>query len=82
MLTQAEVEAIQKVNSENEWGLSLGEFMCLLNDHKAARGNNDSHGMELVEERLTDINYHSEVGMLQEGRYNDAILQMCSYFEG
>lgn len=72
MLSAEERAKIDQVNAENKWGITLEEYKLLVAAHANARGRNDRKEMEAIEYRSTDINFHDEVRMLQEGRYYEA----------
>ena len=72
MLSTEERAKIDQVNAENKWGIASEEYELLVAAHANAKDRNDKHEMEAIEYRLTDLNFHGEVKMLQEGRYYDA----------
>lgn len=72
MLTNNEREKIDNLNSKNNYGLSDNMLKTLITQHKKARKENDDHIMELIEYRLTDINFHYECGLLSVGKYQEA----------
>ena len=74
MLSTEERAKIDQVNAENKWGIASEEYELLVATHANARDRDDKHEMEAIEYRLTDLNFHSEVKMLQEGRYYEASL--------
>ena len=74
MLSMEERAKIDQVNAENKWGITSEEYELLVAAHANARDRDDKHEMEAIEYRLTDLNFHGEVKMLQEGRYYDARL--------
>ena len=74
MLSMEERAKIDQVNTENKWGIASEEYEILVAAHANARDKNDTHEMEAIEYRLTDLNFHDEVKMLQEGRYYGASL--------
>ena len=73
MLSLVERQAMDTLNSEKQWGIAYDEFNRLVLNHETARNCGDTHQMELIEYRLTDINFHSEVRLLKEGMYQDAL---------
>jgi hypothetical protein len=75
MLSAAEQNAIDNLNARNKWGVSCLELENLIYEHQAARDADDTHKMELIEYRLTNINYHSEVRLLEEGKYQEALAE-------
>jgi len=71
-LTFEEKNKISDLNSKNHYGISKATLKTLISKHKMARKNNNTHDMEAIEYRLTDINFHSECGMLSKGKYDEA----------
>ena len=41
----------------------------LNNRHQEPRKNNDADTMEAIEYRLTDVNFHTECGLMMQGEY-------------
>jgi hypothetical protein len=80
MLSTEEKATIEQVNAENKWGLSADEYEALVSAHAIAREKNDTHKMKQIEYRLTDLNFHSEVKLLQEGLYYKANLAMWEVY--
>ena len=74
MLSMEERAKFDQVNVENKWGIASEEYGILVAAHANAKDRNDKHEMEAIEYRLTDLNFHDEVKMLQEGRYYEASL--------
>ena len=72
MVTVSESRVIEQLNADKKWGITSEELEHLISEHEAARDNDDTHKMELIEYRLTDINFHTEVRLLSEGRYDEA----------
>ena len=73
MLSIRERKQIDLLNQMNRWGLNPGEFEYLVKQHQAARDSEDRHKMDLIEYRLTDINFHTACRLLSEGRYREAL---------
>jgi len=73
LLTIEERDQINKLNAKNEYGISQPSLQNLIKKHRAARNRNDLHTMEAIEYRLTDINFHSECGLIHKGLYEDAL---------
>ena len=74
MLSMEERAKIDQVNAENKWGIASEEYELLVAAHANAKDRGDTSEMEAIEYRLTDLNFHDEVKMLQEGRYYEASL--------
>ena len=69
ILTDAEFNSIYAKNAANGYGISREELLKLGKQHEKARSNFDIKTMAKIECRLTDINFHSECGMLSRGEY-------------
>lgn len=74
MVTVSESRVIEQLNAANKWGITFEELEHLISEHEAARDNDDTHKMELIEYRLTDLTFDTEVKMLHEGKYSEARL--------
>ena len=61
---------MRKLNIKHSYGLSVHNLLRLTNQHKRARENKQWYTMKLIEYRLTDINFHSEVALLHRGKYD------------
>lgn len=72
MLTSEEKDKIKELNSKNSYGLSKNQLVSLIRKHKKARAEEDTKTMESIEYRLTDINFHSECGLIMRGDYKEA----------
>ena len=55
------------LNRKNKYGLDSTQMMRLINSHQ----NGDAYKRALVEFRLTDINFHREVKLLINGKYDE-----------
>lgn len=55
------------LNRKNGYGLDSKQMMRLINNHKKG----DAYKCALIEFRLTDINFHREVEMLMNGKYDE-----------
>ena len=74
ILTHGEYQKYVKgPNIKNDYGFSLQELLKLMEKHK----NGDSKTKYIIEERLTDANYHSECGLLCENydKFKDYVLK-------
>lgn len=58
---------IRNINHKNKWAISYDELLKLIEQH---RTGND-YDRALIEYRLTDINFHSEVGLLVQSKYKE-----------
>lgn len=76
-LTIAERNRLGALNRKNGYGITTQTLIRLTKQHRAARKLGNQHTMEMVEYRLTDINFHSEVAKLVRGEY-DILLKELS----
>ena len=60
---------VYKPNQKCNWGYGYDSLMKLLKEHQKA----DKRIKILIEDRLTDANFHSESGLLAEGNYEGYI---------
>ena len=66
-LRESDMRRAVNLNRKNDYGLDSIQMMRIINAHQ--KGN--AYKRALVEFRLTDINFHSEVRMLQHGKYDE-----------
>ena len=57
----------KNLNRKNDYGLDNKQMMRLINAHRKG----DAYKRALIEFRLTDINFHREVEMLMNGKYDE-----------
>lgn len=69
-LTEADKDKMRKVNQKNGYCLTYTELFTLCEKHEKAFSQKDYYTCSLIEYRLTDINFHSECGMLYTGQYD------------
>ena len=55
------------LNRKNDYGLDNKQMMRLINAHRKG----DAYKRALIEFRLTDINFHREVELLINGKYDE-----------
>lgn len=72
-MTEIDAEAVEKENARNDWGITTQELRELVDQHQAARAVEDSRTMSMIVFRLEDINFHTIAGLLDDGKYDDAI---------
>lgn len=72
-MTVRDAERMDNLNRKNHYGLSREELNKLIKQHKKARSQNDKRKMSMIEYRLTDINFHSECGLIAKGKYDEAL---------
>ena len=66
-LRESDKRRAVNLNRKNGYGLDNVQMMRLINAHQ----NGDAYKRALVEFRLTDINFHREVEMLMNGKYDE-----------
>lgn len=72
-MTVEDAKKMNNLNRKNHYGISHEELNKLIRQHKKARSQNDNRKMSMIEYRLTDINFHSECGLLIKGKYDEAL---------
>lgn len=70
-LKESDMRRMAALNAKNEWGLYPEQMLRLIQNHQKAKEAGNAYKCALIEYRLTDINYHSEVQMLAAGRYSE-----------
>ncbi len=66
-LRESDMHRAKNLNRKNDYGLDSKQMMRLISNHKKG----DAYKRALIEFRLTDINFHREVEMLINGKYNE-----------
>ena len=66
-LRESDKRRATNLNRQNKYGLDSVQMMHLINAHQ----NGDAYKRALVEFRLTDINFHREVKLLINGKYDE-----------
>lgn len=66
-LRESDKRRAVNLNRKNGYGLDNVQMMRLINVHQKS----DAYKRALVEYRLTDINFHCEVEMLMNGKYDE-----------
>ena len=64
---------MRDINRKNHWGLSGIQLESLVKKHRKARKSGDKYTCLLIEYRLCDINFHTEVDLLHTGQYEKVI---------
>lgn len=72
-MTKGDAERISNLNSKNYYGINYNTLRRLIKQHRKARLENDKRTMSKVEYRLTDVNFHTECGLLKSGKYDEAL---------
>lgn len=75
-LKEEDKDRMRNLNHKNHWGLSSKQLVRLTKEHRKACESGDKYTCLLIEYRLTDINFHTEVNLLHAGEYEKA-LQMA-----
>jgi len=57
----------KEANARNGYGLSNNQLKKLIKEHK----DGDEYKKALIEYRLTDINFHSDVTLMMLGKYDE-----------
>ena len=66
--TNEEIEKyVHRPNRKCDWRYGYESLMCIMRQHKKA----DKRMKILLEDRLTDANFHAESGYLAEGKYKE-----------
>lgn len=66
-LRESDMRRAANLNRKNKYGLDSVQMIRLINIYQKG----DAYKRALVEFRLTDINFHREVEMLINGKYNE-----------
>lgn len=75
-LKESDMRRMAALNAKNEWGLYPDQMLRLIQNHQKAKEAGNAYKCALIEYRLTDINYHREMGLLQSGRYDELIKEV------
>lgn len=67
---------MRALNRKNLWGLSGKQLEQLCKKHQKATQSGDKYMCLLIEYRLCDINFHTEVDLLHAGMY-EKVLEMA-----
>lgn len=68
-LKEEDKDRVRNLNHKNFWGLSGKQLEQLAKKHQKAMQLGDEYTCLLIEYRLCDINYHTEVNLLCAGEY-------------
>ena len=72
-MTVEDASRMQEVNALNGWGITTQELQELVDQHRDARVVGDARVMSMIVFRLEDINFHTVAGLLDDGKYDEAI---------
>jgi HEAT repeat protein len=73
MLSFQDKKRLDELNARNGYGLSKTALILLVKEHQRSRIQQNQHGMEAIEYRLTDCNFHAECSALKNGDYDEAL---------
>ena len=71
-LRESDMCRAKNLNRKNDYGLDNKQMMRLINAHREG----DAYKRALIEFRLTDINFHREVEMLMNGKYDLSLIHI------
>lgn len=72
-VSKKEFMNLAKICKENGWGLTSKQCEELIKAHKKAFEENSPKQAKLIETQLTEINFHTLVLLLMEGKYSSAL---------
>lgn len=72
-LKEGDKDRMRSLNQKNRWELSSKQLECLTKEHRKAKQSGDEYTCLLIEYRLCDINFHTEVDLLHSGKYEKVL---------
>lgn len=66
-LRESDMQRARNLNRKNGWGLTVDQMKRIISAYEKG----DNYKRALIEYRLTDINYHNEIELLQAGKFNE-----------
>lgn len=66
-LRQSDMQRAKSLNRKNRWGLTAEQMRRIISSYEKG----DDYKRALIEYRLTDINFHTEVELLKNGKFNE-----------
>lgn len=75
-LKEEDKDRMRDLNHKKHCGLSSNQLVRLTREHWEARKSGDEYTCLLIEYRLCDINFHTEVDLLHSGAYEN-VLEMA-----
>ena len=72
-LKEGDKDRMRSLNQKNRWELSSKQLECLTKEHRKANQSGDEYTCLLIEYRLCDINFHTEVDLLHSGEYEKVL---------
>lgn len=74
-LRDSDTDRMKALNAKNGYGLDIAQMNRLINEYQKG----DTYKRTLIEYRLTDINFHREVAMLKDGKYEELKAQVAKW---
>lgn len=74
-LRESDKRKAKNLNAKNGYGLDIAQMKRLINEYQKG----DAYKRTLIEYRLTDINFHREVEMLKDGKYEELKAQVANW---
>ncbi|WP_418945900.1 hypothetical protein [Phocaeicola coprocola] len=66
-LRESDMQRARNLNRKNGWGLTADQMKRIISAYE--KGND--YKRALIEYRLTDVNYHNEIELLKDGKFNE-----------
>ena len=66
-LRESDIQRAKNLNRKNGWGLTADQMKRIISAYEKG----DNYKRALIEYRLTDINYHNEIELLKNGKFNE-----------
>lgn len=66
-LRESDMQRVRNLNRKNGWGLTADQMKRIISTYEKG----DNYKRALIEYRLTDINYHNEIELLKDGKFNE-----------
>mgnify|MGYP000454428408 FL=1 len=66
-LRESDMHRARNLNRKNGWGLTADQMKRIISAYE--KGND--YKRALIEYRLTDVNFHTEVELLKNGKFNE-----------
>lgn len=66
-LRESDMQRARNLNRENGWGLTADQMKRIISTYEKG----DDYKRALIEYRLTDINYHNEIELLKDGKFDE-----------
>lgn len=78
-LREKDMARMRKLNALNNYGLDSIMMNDLIDTHQRYKKHGFHTSCALIEFRLTDINFHREVEMLKDGKYEELKAQVAKW---